>query len=337
MKVTLDDIALEAGVSKATVSYVINGKKRSIGVSAKTTERVREAVDRFGYTPNSAAVALGRRRRRKPRILILSPWLHRSGSQFMTHVTGAVEKMGRKAQIDHGMFEPGSLHKVFDRLAGKPHDALLVMGTDSADDAFLARCKGDRKRSIILLNRRIEGIASIHGNDITGGEQVGTLASRCDWYEDHVFVAERSPSQVVRNRFDGFTSVLQQSGKGKPRFFALEDDRKVSLTSQFSKLQTECGDRKTLFFVSKDAAAISLMTWLTKEGAAVPEQYGVIGYDNDPLASIVYPRLTTVDSGLSEMARSALGLCISTADRDGLPDIVIEPELIIRESVRTAE
>lgn len=332
MKVTLDDVALEAGVSKATVSYVINGKKRSIGISPKTVEKVRDVVERLGYTPNSAAVTLGRRRGRKPRILVLSPWRHLGSSQFMIQVMKAMEGFDKRARMNFLMFKSGSLGKTFERLTHEVHDTVLIMGTAPKDDEFLEKLSGEKK-NIVMLNRKIKGVASVHGDDFGGGARVGELFVESSCYDEHVFVSEKDFSQVVRDRYDGFVQALKKGGVEKPARFMLTSERTASLETQFKALVDARGKGKTLFFASKDVLATTLMTWLMKEGENVPGKYGVVGYDDDPVASIVRPRLTTVNSKTFSMAKTALELCVDSKRLADAPNIVVEPELVVRESV----
>jgi len=95
MKTTMEDVARTSGVSKATVSYVLNQKCSSLGLSSQTILKVLDASRKLHYRPDLVAVALSRQKSIPLSVLILSPWLHSQFSDFMAQVSRTLERMSR--------------------------------------------------------------------------------------------------------------------------------------------------------------------------------------------------------------------------------------------------
>src|SRR5438445_353327 len=108
-QVTITEVARAAGVSAATVSLVLNGRARAVQISEVTSETVREAAARLGYTPNHAARSLRRRRTNTLTILVLSlknPYYAdiaraaRQAAAAQGYKMNIVETEGREAELE---------------------------------------------------------------------------------------------------------------------------------------------------------------------------------------------------------------------------------------------
>ena len=85
-KVTINDIARICGVSKATVSYVLNGKTTSMKISGATYREIIDTCTRLGYKPDKTAQALSALRKIPLQIVLLTPWLYAPHSDFMAQM-----------------------------------------------------------------------------------------------------------------------------------------------------------------------------------------------------------------------------------------------------------
>ena len=141
MKTTIEDIARASGVSKATVSYVLNNKRSSLGLSAQTVAKVLNVSKELKYRPDLVAVALSEQKNVPLSLLILSPWLHTQFSDFMAQVSHVLEKTTLEMRLKptYELYHAGSLRKALRPARCVKFDAVIIIGTSDEDDAFLRK------------------------------------------------------------------------------------------------------------------------------------------------------------------------------------------------------
>ena len=309
-KITMEDIAAQAGVSKATVSYVLNNKPGSFGISEKTAKRVLDAAQRLRYRPDQAAVALSELKNAAVQLLLLSPWLYAQHSDFMAQCNAALRQMREEHRLSltSEPYDNGGLQKVLRPSRCEKYDAILVVGTSEADDRFLARSRG-RYPNVILLNRRVEGYLSVSGND---DEITCRLASRIAGtgrYQSYWIVAD-SLSRCARLRMDGFARGLASQGIEARRYLM---DKGCTLEEHLlrllDRLLEDEGGSAALF--SQYYPASRLLMEAQKAGIDVPKTVGIAGYDQNQLLQHYLPKqLTTVEPRIGEMTRAAVELAM---------------------------
>lgn len=323
---TTQDIARASGVSTATVSYVLSGRK-GVRISEPTRKRVLDEARRLQYRPNGLAAAL------------------RTGRTNTIGIVAPFAVVGR----------PSFSHLVY----GK--DLMLALTLAAARAGFGVMVYVDAPESPLrpeqVTDRRVDGVI-LSGMHVVR-EWVDTVASSGTYYVEigssygeyhvhqdnaqgtklavehllslgHRHIAHwRGPDSALAasERAETFTSVMQAAGgspdKG-PIVYAVEEVERL-----FSR-----PDRPTAIFTYNDNRAVDALHTFHRLGLRVPNDVSIVGFDNDIRAASAIPRLTTVQNPVAEIAESAVRLLmLQIKGEDTAQKVVrIPTELVVRES-----
>jgi len=308
MKTTMEDIARTSGVSKATVSYVLNQKRSSLGLSSQTIMKVLDASRKLNYRPDLVAVALSKQKNIPLSILILSPWLHSQFSDFMAQVSKTLEEATRelRMKLAYELYYAGSLSKTLKSAKCAKYDAVFVLGSTQEDNAFLKK-KHALFANVVMLNRSVEGYSCSYGNDAEACmEMAGRIASR-GYYRKYVVASSSEPTHCEEKRVAGFLEGLKKNGMDATvavmESVSSPEQQVMSLTDRFWT------GEKILFFIPQYHPAALLLRLFQKMGVRVPEEVGIASYDHHSLLStFLSPELTTIDPNINAMTCEALNL-----------------------------
>ncbi|TDT95481.1 DNA-binding LacI/PurR family transcriptional regulator [Streptomyces sp. 846.5] len=304
-RVTLNDVAAASGVSRATVSFVLNDDPKQT-ISGATRDRVRQAARTLGYVPHGLARAL---REGTSRIVVLNLDRGLEGNYCRSYLQGLDEEL---AAHDYALFvrhptEGGrSQQQVLDAIAPR---AVLTFG-----EVYLAGHPLDD-----------QGGGWDDGMAAHVALQVGHLADR-----SHTNIAMALPatdSPVVRVRLQFVREVLDRRSLPGPVTLTLPRTRQegAPVVRDFMADHPEV----TAVAAFDDDVALRMLAALHDLGVAVPDGLAVIGYDDTEYGGLVTPSLTTVHINAEvhgrRAARTALGLDAA--------DLVAAPaRVIVRES-----
>jgi len=330
---TLDEVARVAGVSRATVSRVVNGSPR---VSGTVRSSVEAAVERLGYVPNRAARSLVTRRSDSIAVVITEP----AGRLFTDP------------------FFPRLLRGVSAALSAKDFQLVLLMPESPADEPRTVR---------YLTTGHVDGVllGSLHGEDplpreLTASGVPVVLVGRPPRDVDVSYVdvdneqgARRAtrhliglgrrhvatiagPAEMVagHDRLAGYRGALADAG--------VAPDSSLIVTSDFSHeagagaMERLLGTRPDVdaVFCASDTIAAGALATLLSAGRRVPEDVAVVGFDDSPIAVISRPPLSSVRQPIEEMGREMVRLLldlIATNDRVARR-VVLATELVLRDS-----
>ncbi|PJE95740.1 LacI family transcriptional regulator [Streptomyces carminius] len=329
MRVTIADVARAAGVSKSTVSRVLNAKDE---VDAGTAERVRAVIARLGYVPSSRAVELARGRGRTVGVLASSlswPWT----AEVVQGALDTVEAAGYGLLLFTRNHGPRSMARFAGQISAAAFDGLLVVGPQDALDPVAAALRPDLP--VVLVDDRTDRprFPSVTVANTLGGE----LAAR------HLLaLGRRTPLVVtgpphfgsVRGRLAGFLGALEAHG--------VEHDPRRTVEGDFTERSGEEAVEKLLadgitpdaVFAHNDLCAAGALRALRTAGLRVPGDVAVVGFDDIPLAAYTDPPLTTVRQPLRAMGEAAAALLLARVNGGPPPagPVVLPAELVVRGS-----
>ena len=332
--VTSSDIAKAAGVSRTTVSFVLNGKKAT-GISEQTRARVLETAASLGYVPNSAARMLVSGRSRTLGLILAHGDLMTFDAYappLMFGINRVCNSRGYKLLVD-AVEGRRQRNGYLDLARSKSIDALIVLNC-SEEDRDLHNVI-DSGFPVILLG----SIGHPQENSVlSGSEKVAERATRHLLDLGHRRVAHITYAPVhylgALDRCRSYQRALRKAG--------IEFDEKLvgygdfNVESGYHAMRTILARTKrfTALFAGNDTIAVGAMAALREAGLSVPDDVAVVGFDNLPLAAYTYPPLTTVTTepiGHGEAA--ALAALELLAGRSvGVRKCRLPLELIIRES-----
>lgn len=330
---TLDTVAAEAGVSRATVSRVINGSTR---VSADVRSAVDRTIARLGYVPNRAARSLVKRRTdsiamvlREPDATVLAdPYL----ASIIVATSQALIGTGVQMVLVNAQNDPEH-----ERLAD------YVRG-GHVDGVLLASMHGDDPLPQILIrsgvptvvggrpDRPVPGLTYVDTDNVGGG-QLATERLVAAGRRRIATIAGPPDMTAAADRLTGYHRALagagQQGGQVAYGRFTRESGGQA-----MAELLERVPDLDGVF-AANDMMAIGALRTLRAAGRRVPEDVSVVGYDDIELAQHTEPALTTVRQPIAVQARTMTELLL--AQIGGQPagqPVVLPTELVERESCR---
>lgn len=333
---TIKDVAREAGVSTATVSYVLNEKKRSL-ISASTREHVLEAIRRTGYTPNTAA----RNLKASQSHLIGYAW-HKMpvGSvnplldNFTYSLAQAVEYAGyHLLTFTHPARGPVP---VYDEMIRSGRVDAFVLSDTRRDDArirFLMECdfpfvsfgQSNEEWDFPWVDTDGQNGMEQAVNHLIqlGHEQIAMAA----WPEDSI---------SGNARVDGYLAAMQRANLPIPEGYIQrgEQSEDAGRRACAAWLRLPKHKRPTAVAAITDLVAIGVMNEAAANGLVIGQDLSVVGFDNTPLGQYLHPALTTVQQGIPEIAQALLTMLQAILNKDtSVPrQVLIAPELIVRAS-----
>ena len=312
---TINDVAALAGVSKKTVSRVIN---RSEFISDKTREAVREAIEALGFVPNPQARALALRRN------FLIALLHDNPNpqmvlNFQQGVLDAIKESDLALvvrPVDRGS------ERLLDDLRTflekqRPIGALLLPPISEKDD--LARLCEDLGVRYVRVGSALLDDARhcVCSND----REVVARACRMLIALGHRrigFVRGPAGFRSAAERELGFHEALAEAGLSLPDALFAPGNYRFAAGVEAGEKFLSLAERPTAVFCSNDEMAAGLMSVAHQKGIAVPAQLSIIGFDDSPTATHIWPALSTVRWPIREMgARAARTLVPDFLPGDG--------------------
>lgn len=334
---TLEAVAARAGVSRATVSRVVNG---SDGVREPLAERVRRAVDELGYVPNQAARSLVTRRHDAIAVIVAEPETRVFADPFFARQLRGISKelTAHDNQLVLLLTEDRDDHARVGRyLAGGHVDGALVFSLHIDDPlpelirkAGLPTVFGGRPDS----GGGPDGVAYVDSDNRGGArDAVRHLLGLGRGRIAHITGALDQTSAV--DRLDGFRDVRVDTDPG----LVVEGD--FTAASGERAMRELLGRRPDLdaVFAANDLTAAGALRVLREHGRRVPDDVAVVGFDDmQPIAEQTEPPLTTVRQDIEGMGRLMARLLLrdldhpATTDEDAdvVPSSVVLPTTLVR-------
>jgi LacI family transcriptional regulator len=331
VRVTLRDIADEAGVSVMTVSNVINGNRGR--VSESTIERVQEIVARRGYVPSASARSLAANASRM--IGLLVPAADEDSLMVSPHnaaMFGLLERRLRKAGYHlllRGVARPS---EVLEAVKSWNLDGVILLGFVDADvDSFT----GAGETPILALDSYSpnEVTTGVRSNDYEGGrlaaEHLISLGHRRIVFAGPAFAA----SGVVQQRHAGFVAAHEKAGVWWDASRDVVADTTYSAGVELGRELLRGHPDATAVFATADILAAGLLEGLRASGASVPGDVSVVGFDDIDLSSYVTPKLTTIAQDVVAKSDEAVRLVLDEIEGSRPTEPVVLPvHLVPRES-----
>ncbi len=329
-RITIDDVAEESGISRTTVSYILNGKCANFQISAATIRKVAETAIRLNYQKEKAQNALDGLEQDRISVLVLSPWLYAQHSDFMAQLHPAFKAMEERFRFEfvYMQYHSGQLGKVLRPMIFARYDAVVITGTSDEDNAYLSRNREKLSR-VILLNRRVEGILSVSGNDRQATYELGCRLCAGRQYDKVLIVSDQN-SWCSQFRKEG---MLQAAQEANLPVEVWELDAQAMTDQTLQQVEAFLGDRGLVFFTQYQPAAMLLI----RQPQATPCR-GIACYDEDKSIRRFLPRqLTTLDPYVTEMAKEAAQMAKRLKAGEQPESVVIPAGLIAGQTAELAE
>jgi LacI family transcriptional regulator, galactose operon repressor len=301
-KPTINDVARLAGVSKKTVSRVIN---HSPLLNEETRERVEKVISDLGYTPNPQARALALRRNFLIGLIHDNP-----NAQMILNVQQGILEALQATEfemvvrpVDRNsamMLEDVRLFLERQRLFG-----VVLLPPISENDALARLCDDVGCRYVRMGSVQLDDPAHmVASND---REAVREAIDHLIQHGHRLIGLIEGPDgfRSARERRLGFEDALLAAGLKLPRSLIAGGNYTFETGVTAANRLLDLSPRPTAIFASNDEMAAGVVFAARERGIGVPEELSVIGFDDTPIAAHIWPPLTTVRWPIVSMARSA--------------------------------
>jgi Transcriptional regulators len=310
---TLEGVASLAGVSRATVSRVVNGSPR---VSTDVRVAVEAAIEQLGYVPNRAARSLVTRRSGSFGLVITEPTGRLFSDPFFPRVLRGVslELTARDLQLVLLMpNSPADVRRTGDYLsAGHVDGAILV--SLHGDDPLPSRLS-QAGIPLVLVGRPPRGVSASYV-DVDNRQGARSAVEHLIAGGRRVIATISGPSDMPAgiDRLAGYRDALAEGGL--PADSQLEgrgDFTQVGGVEAMTRLLAARPDIDGVFAAS-DLMAAGALSVLAAQGRRVPKDVAIVGYDDSPVATSTNPQLTSVHQPIEEMGREVARLLVEAVE-----------------------
>ncbi len=334
-RVTSQDVAELAGVSRTTVSFVLNGVIEA-KISEETRQRVLEAARQLNYYPASAARSLA-----SGRTNVIGLVLCQSPNSIFAdaYLPEVIRGLGEVAQEQGFRILLQSVEDVtrpeayISLVREKYIDGLIVSGPRS-DDAQLSHL-AQEGFPIVLLGQLNEVDFNFVDVDNVGAARMATEHLITLGHQRIGLITNAPPQYTAsRDRLRGYRLALEAHGlpcdENLVRYGNFREESGYEAMTQLLALE----ERPTAMFVACDLVAFGAMEAIKEHGLAIPDDIALVGFDDVRLAPYVDPPLTTVRLPAYAQGRRAADLLIHLINDEETTEtqILLETELVIRES-----
>ncbi len=329
MRVTIGDVAVLAGVSKTTVSRVLNDRGE---VDGETARRVQEVIDRLGYVPSARAVGLALGRTSTVGMLVPSldwPWM----SEIVQGVADTLEVQKYGLLLYTCTRGQVSLDQFAASVAAHSCDGVLVVvpenGLGYVTDLY------ERGLPVVMIDDRGFGPAlpTVACTNLAGGASAARHLLELG-RRSPIVLTGRLEYGCVQERLAGFAQVYRSAGRPLADEQIIEGDFTAAGGRAAVEMAGRSGRQFDAVFAMNDLSAAGVLAGIRESGRMVPDDVAVIGFDDVEVAVHTDPRLTTVHQPIREMGATAASMLLAALAGAPLPvePTVLETTLVVRGS-----
>jgi DNA-binding LacI/PurR family transcriptional regulator len=336
-RVTSQDVADLAGVSRTTVSFVLNNVK-GMNISSETRQKVLEAAESLSYIPDASAQALASRRSKAIGLVMTRSPHHIATDAFLPQIIGGLMDVvkERKLRLLFESVEVEHQERAYLELARAKHIDGMILLTPRIDDAGLKKLAEMDIPTVLM--------GELHGTNLCSVDVDNRLAAQNA--VEYLIKLGHTRIACITNAPQNFTSSFDRMLGYKDALLSGGipfDDRLIRYgdfdpQSGYKQMKSLLSGRLfTAVFVASDNVAIGAKAALREAGLRVPEDISLVGFDDIPWAQFADPPLTTIHMPAQTLARTA---CVVLMDllQGKEPTTrrqVLDTELVIRKSCRS--
>jgi LacI family transcriptional regulator len=334
-RVTSHDVAKAAGVSRTTVSLVLNDVQ-GIKIRPETRQRVIQVADQLGYVPNAAARALVSQRAQIIGLFLTRSSHHISSDAFITQtlegLLEVVHQYDMRLMID--IIEPEHQREIYLEMArAKRIDGILLSGPRMDDDALWVLEK-ENFPAILIGQLPGSDFCFVDVDNCASAEMaVAHLIQLAHTRIACITNANASYTAAV-DRLRGYQNALESAGLSFDPALVRYGDFTVDSGYYQMRDLLNSGAHFTAAFVASDTLVLGAKAALMERGLHIPRDIALVGFDDLPFAQYMDPPLTTVHLPAVELARQAchLLICLLQGEQTCCQQIILDSQLVVRKS-----
>jgi len=332
-KITMQDVAVKAGVSKSTVSQYINNRFEFMGASTKL--RVEAAIKELGYIPNQVAKSLKQKKTGTIGVIVANI-LHTFSTEIIRAIEDECERNGFHLFVCNADDQPEKERSYIDMLMAKQVDGLIIFPTNGNNEyykqlkaaefpiVFVDRTINEPIFPTLLLDNESASQIAIEQLAKKGRKKIGLVSTS---------IAQKVTPRV--ERIMGYKKAMDFYGlEVKERWIVAEERQEIGGRLQ---ILWDSEDRPEAFFATNDLALIELLKFIKKNKLAIPEDIGVIAIDDSPFLEMATTPISVIKQPTFEIGQHAattlLQLIVSKDFKEQYEERRYAPILVERESI----
>ena len=333
---TIKQVASASGVSTQTVSRVINNRP---DVAPQTRERVMKVIKELGYQPSALARSLIQQR--SYTLGVVTAGLKYIGpSRTLNGITSTAEEAGYSLILKElPRFSANNIIPIFNALLSRHVDGIIWAAPEIGNNReWVGNLPFDLNIPIVYLTMEPhEGISIIEVDNHAGAKiatehlleqgykNIGHISGPMDWWE-------------AGQRFNAWKAALQAAGFNHLDQHWVEGNWSSASGYEAAKKLFDQYPQMDAVFVANDQMALGAMSVIYEKGLSVPEDIGLVGFDNIAESAYYYPALTTIQHDQHQVGTLAVREIIRIIEiiqRRETPEyktILLKPDLLVRKS-----
>ena len=330
MRATITDVAEKAGVSMKTVSRVLN---KEPNVAKKTREKVLEVAKELRYSPNLAARGLA-----SSKSYLIAMMFGSSSPNYLANLqAGAIEACRENGfHLVVEAFDMTSDHISDDferRLERLPVDGIILTAPFSDSPEIFKILKRLGIDFVpVAPSYDTEGTSNVKMDNVQAAKEMTEYLISLG-HKDIGFIKGPPRHSSTAQRFKGFEEALSAHGLDLNPDWVADGDFSFKSGVEAATQLLSHEKLPSAIFASNDDMAAGVVSVAGRKGISVPEMLSVAGFDDTPLAKILWPQLTTIKQPIYDMGHRAAGILINPPKGENrLGSYSMAHELIVRDS-----
>ncbi|SKA78626.1 transcriptional regulator, LacI family [Caloramator quimbayensis] len=331
---TIKDVAKKAGVSVSTVSRAFNNYS---DINPETRENILKIAQELNYKPNIVAKSLSSNRNFRLGMIVedynITGMLNPLVFQIMMSFKSTADKLGYEVVLLSTNTDTQKSVKLSTIYSQKQFDGAFIMGLKLSDDYYRELIEFNHPCVLydIYINNPNVGCVGV---DNTKGSFLAVEHLINLGHKKIAMINGHKDAFVSYERLDGYMLALNR--------YALPVDKSLIYYADFTDQGAAAAVEEllirhkdiTAIFCASDLMAIGAINALNNRGYSVPDDISIVGFDDLYLAQLSNPKLTTIKQDAQAIGESVANLLINLISEQRIGRVVIQPEIVIRESTK---
>ncbi|WP_278381140.1 LacI family DNA-binding transcriptional regulator [Chryseobacterium arthrosphaerae] len=303
---SIKDIAKLAGVSVATVSYVLN-RKEGQRISEETRKKIFKIAETINYTPNKIAKSLKTNKTKLLGLIVAD-----ISNDFYSHIARNLEdkalKLGYTLIIGSSDENAEKFKKLTELFSQQQVDGMIVAPVSGSENTLENLI--NIKYPIVTIDRYLKGVAvpgiTINNQEIA--ESTAGLLLNKD-FDKIIYIGYETELPHLLDRQRGFEKAVGSSGKTAEMHYLLVGLENIT-REVHSQLESKLGNapENTALYFSSNKLAVAGLSYIVKNNISVPEQVSVVAFDETDAYNLFPTEITYIQQPIEEMAEEAIKL-----------------------------
>ena len=326
---TMRDVAEQAGVSKTTVSHVINDTRF---VEEETKQRVLQAIAELGYRPSTVARSLTTNRTQTVGVIVSD-----ASNHFFAELLQGIEDVLRP--VNYALITCNTAEILereahyLDLLMGQRVDGIIAAATSQRWEVL---SEADLQHiPIVFVDRYFNGMEGpFVGVDNKQGAYLGTTHLIECGHRRIGILAGFQRLSTMRERLAGFRQALQECSIPLLEEWVITSPLSIKRGREAMRQMLSLPERPTAIFMANNLLSLGGLLAVNELGLRCPEDIALVGFDDHPWAAVSCPPLTVIRQPAQELGRVAAQMLLAAINAESVSEsnVILECELIARQS-----